>query len=94
MADDKIYDLTLISRDLGETVRLPDGNEHPLVRIDPEASFEGLFVRSGKLTVWVTRGTACLMTRLDAIVPVARVRIHLAAVTPPPIANSPPIAPP
>ena len=37
---------------------------------------------------------ARIMTRLDAIVPVARVRIHLAAVTPPPIANSPPIAPP
>jgi hypothetical protein len=77
MADDKIYSLSMEVRDKNETVPVPDVGLVPALQISPEAAFEGLFVRSGKLTLWISRGAPCLLLRMDAEVPVAKIRMRL-----------------
>jgi biotin synthase-related radical SAM superfamily protein len=47
------------------------------VRIEPDAAFQGLFVRKGKLTLWVSEDERRILTRVVAVIPVANVRIHL-----------------
>lgn len=80
MADDKIYDLVLTAKDRNENTTLDGFGALSLIYLDLEAAFEGLFVRHGKLTAWVSKGVPCLLTRLDAQVPVAKVRIHLSSI--------------
>ena len=80
MADDKIYDLSLTARDRNENTTLAGLGAISLICLDLEAAFEGLFVRHGKLTAWVSKGAPCLLTRMDAQVPVANVRILLASI--------------
>lgn len=77
MADDKIYSLSLATVDKNETIPIPDLGLVPALRITPEAAFEGLFVRTGQITAWVSRGSPCLLLRMDAEVPVAKIRIRL-----------------
>ena len=43
----------------------------------PEAMFDGLFVRKGKATVWVSRDPRRLLTFSKVRVPFGRVRIKL-----------------
>ncbi len=79
MADEKIYDLFLrVAAE--ETVKLDPFGRVPCFRIEPDAKFEGLFVRKGKMTVWVSRDARCISTKITASVPVADVRIELVEV--------------
>ncbi len=87
MADDKIYDLTMVADDNKESLPVPGYKPVPCLEVSPDASFEGLFVRKGKLTVWVSKGAPCLITRMDAEVPVARIRIRLAKIEGPDAQN-------
>jgi hypothetical protein len=48
-----------------------------VTRIEPEAAFNGLFMRKGKITVWVSRDDRRVCTRVDAEVPVANIHIVL-----------------
>jgi hypothetical protein len=80
MADDLVYDLSLKVRDRNETVPVPDYGLVPVLEVQPEAAFEGLFVRKGKITAWVSKGAPCLLLRMDAEVPVAKIRIRLAKI--------------
>lgn len=80
MADDKIYDLVLTPEDRKETLPVPGFGPIPCLQVSPDAAFEGLFVRSGKITAWVSKGAPCLITRMDGEVPVARIRIRLAKI--------------
>jgi hypothetical protein len=80
MADDKIYDLILAAEDKQESLPVPGFSPVPCFQVSPEALFEGLFVRKGKLTAWVSKGAPCLITRMDGEVPVARIRIRLAKI--------------
>ena len=77
MADDKIYDLFMTSIDHQERLPVPGFGSVSCLQVNPEATFDGLFVRKGKLTIWVSQGAPCLITRMDAEVPVARIRIRL-----------------
>lgn len=76
MADDKIYDLWL-KADKMENVSLPNYGRVSSVRVEPEAAFEGLFVRKGKVTFWVSRDYRHVMTRLVGSIPVASIRLVL-----------------
>lgn len=79
MADDKIYDLWVkISR--LEPVRLPTFGSVPSLRFDPEAAFEGIFVRKGKLTAWVSDDHRRICTRMVGSVPVASINVLLTEV--------------
>jgi hypothetical protein len=76
MADDKIYDLWLQVKDR-ERVRLVNYGRVASVEVEPEAAFEGLFVRRGRLHLWVSDDDRRIVTQLVGRVPVANVRLLL-----------------
>lgn len=80
MADDKVYDLNLkVAAE--EKVDVDGYGDVDCLRLDPTAQFNGLFVRKGKMTVWVSRDKRFLCTRVSAGVPVVgHVNIYLASV--------------
>ncbi|MBU1694372.1 MAG: DUF3108 domain-containing protein [Verrucomicrobia bacterium] len=79
MADEKIYDLYVkVSR--RENLDLPNLGRRQSIKLEPEAAFNGLFVRKGKLWMWVSDDTDRFCTRLAARVPVASVSLWLSKV--------------
>lgn len=68
MADEKLYDLIVESRDL-ETLEIGNFNGIRSLKLDPDAKFQGLFVRTGKLEVWASDDDRCLCVRATAKVP-------------------------
>lgn len=79
MADEKIY--TVIPKPVArETLRTSDFGRVPCMRFEPEAQFDGLFVRKGRLWVWVAEDDRRLAVRLAAEVPVANVKAVLVRV--------------
>ena len=80
MADDKVYDLGV--KVVGEEkVDVPGYGKVDCLRLDPTAKFNGLFVRKGKMTVWVSHDRRFLCTRVAASVPiVGTVKIILTSV--------------
>ena len=82
MADEKIYDLR-INVTTNETKKVSSYGKVAVTRIDPDASFNGLFVRKGKITVWVSNDPRRLCTEVEAEVPVANVHLTLDKVTGP-----------
>jgi hypothetical protein len=81
MADDKIYKVSLAVEDLNETIPIPDFGLIPALKGHLEASFEGLFVRKGKVDLWVSKGAPCLILRIDAEVPVAKIKVRLSKIS-------------
>ena len=83
MADEKLYDL-IVSTEEVEQIDLPDYKRKiPSLRMAPEAKFDGLFVRKGKATVWVSRDPRRLLTFAKVRVPLGSVRVKLQSVTGP-----------
>jgi hypothetical protein len=79
MADEKLY--TVLPRPLKrETISTPRWGRVPCLRFEPQAQFDGLFVRKGRLWVWVSEDDRRLAVRLAAQVPVASVKVTLADV--------------
>jgi hypothetical protein len=70
MADEKVYDLAIKARKDLETIDLPNHGEVSCLRLDPEAQFNGIFMRTGKATVWVSNDSRRLTTKVSASVPV------------------------
>ncbi len=76
MADEKLYDVFLRVGPV-DTMKMEKYGRVRSVRIVPEAAFQGLFVRKGKITMWVSRDERRIATRVQATVPVADVHINL-----------------
>lgn len=77
MADEKIYDLIVNTADIDD-IDLPHYAEDvPSLQMVPEAKFDGLFVRKGKATLWVSRDPRRLLTFAKVKVPFGRLRITL-----------------
>ena len=77
MADEKIYDLIVNAEDL-DWIDLPHYEDEVLsLQMVPEAKFDGLFVRKGKATLWVSRDLRRLLTFAKIKVPFGRLRITL-----------------
>ena len=76
MADDKTYDLWL-NVQKKETFDLPQYDHVASIKTEPEAAFEGLFVRRGRLWVWISDDARCLATKIVGSVPVATVNAVL-----------------
>jgi hypothetical protein len=84
MADEKVYDLLVKVQKQLEPVDLPNHGKLSCLRLDPEAQFNGIFVRKGKATVWVSNDKRCLTTKVTASVPiVGSVKAVLVSVTGP-----------
>lgn len=84
MADEKVYDLSIkVKKDL-EPIELPNHGTVSCLRLDPEAQFNGIFMRKGKVTVWVSNDSRRLATKVSASVPiVGSVKAVLVSVTGP-----------
>ena len=77
MSDEKIYDLILHTDEV-EKIDLPGYEEKiPSLRMVPETMLDGLFVRKGKATLWVSRDPRRLLTFCKVKVPFGRARITL-----------------
>ncbi len=76
LVDGKIYELLLDAKKR-ERFTLDRYGERASVKVSPTAAFEGIFVRKGKMTVWVSDDERRVCTRIQASVPVADVRINL-----------------
>ena len=83
MADEKIYDLILHTDEV-EQIDLPGYEKKiPSLKMVPEAKFDGLFVRKGKATLWVSRDDRRLLSFAKVKVPFGRARIKLQEVNGP-----------
>lgn len=82
MADEKIYDLFVTAGPV-ETMKMQRYGKVKSIRITPEAAFQGLFVRKGRMTIWVSQDERRIATRIQATVPVADVHINLHEVSGP-----------
>ncbi len=82
MADEKLYDLEVKSHK-AEKVKLPRFGKVSTVMLEPEAAFQGLFVRKGKMVLWVSDDDRRLIARASIKVPVAHVNLVLDKVTGP-----------
>jgi len=77
--EEKIYDLFVkILRK--EKVDLERYGDVASMLFEPEAAFDGLFVRKGKVMMWVSDDHRKLCTKITARVPVASISIELAEV--------------
>lgn len=76
MADEKLYDVFLNVGPV-DTMKMEKYGKVSSVRIVPEAAFQGLFVRKGKVTMWVSTDARRIATRVQASVPVADIHINL-----------------
>ena len=79
LTDEKIYDLSL-RMPKKEKVELQKYGPVTSFLIDPRAAFDGLFVRKGKMNLWVSDDDRKICTRITASVPVASIRIQLSDV--------------
>lgn len=77
--DEKIYDL-VVRAPRREDVKLDRYGKVGSILFEPEASFQGLFVRKGKLYMWVSEDARRICTRMSAKIPVASVHFELAEV--------------
>ncbi len=83
MSDEKIYDLFIKAFKI-EPVDLPHYDRKiPCLTVKPEAMFDGLFVRKGKATVWVSRDPRHLLTFARVSTPFGRVSLTLQGVSGP-----------
>ncbi|NOU37039.1 MAG: DUF3108 domain-containing protein [Kiritimatiellaceae bacterium] len=76
LADDKVYEVLVHAGEI-EKIGLSNYPDVPSLQLDPEAAFNGLFVRCGKATLWVSRDPRRLLTCMKAWVPFGRVTVRL-----------------
>lgn len=69
MADEKLYDLFVDAIDY-ETLEIGRYRRIRSLRLYPEAKFHGLFVRVGRLDVWISDDDRCLCVRAMAQAPI------------------------
>lgn len=79
MADEKIYDLWL-NINKKEKLDLPEYNDVPCLKLEPEAAFNGLFVRKGRMWAWISDDPRCLAAKMMVSIPVANIRGVLVSV--------------
>lgn len=82
MADEKMYDLVVETQDI-EEINLPRYGKVKSLRITPKAAFEGIFVRKGEMTLWVSRDARRIMTKMDVDTPFANVHVKMNRITGP-----------
>lgn len=79
LADEKLYDLEVHAEAI-ESFRVGDYGWVASVKLEPQASFAGLFVRKGRMWMWVSEDERRLATKVAAQVSVGKVNILLIGV--------------
>ena len=82
MADEKLFDVWVDQQKI-EAIDLPGFGGVPSLKIEPEASFNGLFMRQGRGWVWVSEDSRRICTKMVASVPVANIKVLLSEVNGP-----------
>ena len=77
MADEKIYDLVVKTKGVKKISLSHYDRKIPCLEMVQEAKFDGLFVRKGNGTIWVSRDPRRLLTFAKMKVPFGKVRIKL-----------------
>jgi hypothetical protein len=74
--DDKMYDLTVnVLKE--ERVDLSEFGKVNCTKLEPLSQLQGVFVRKGRMFLWVAPGERCVVTKIEASLPVANVRAVL-----------------
>lgn len=76
MADEKLYDVYISARAV-ETLSLSGFGEVRCLKVEPEAAFEGLFLRKGRVWFWIAEDKRRICTKLVGSVPVANIKAVL-----------------
>ncbi len=76
LTDAKIYELNVESGK-SKKIRLEDYGKVKSLQLNPTASFEGIFVRKGKMKVWLSEDERQILTKLLLDTPFANVRMLL-----------------
>ncbi len=80
MSDEKLYDLILHGQEIESIALDRYEREIPSLRLQPETMLDGLCVRKGEATVWISRGPRGLLTAARIHVPFGRAQIELETV--------------
>ena len=76
----KLYELGL--RIVGEDhIRVPDFGKVASLEIEPEAEFDGIFIRKGKISFWISQENPRMVTRIKASVAVGGITAKLQQVS-------------
>lgn len=76
MTDEKMYEL-IIDSGKKEKVSLEEYGKVPCIKMEPIGKFNGLFVRKGRMWLWVSDDPRYTICRAVASVPVASIKIML-----------------
>lgn len=79
LADEKLYEL-FVKTSGYDRVKLENYGRVKSLKMDPEAQFDGVFVRKGKMQVWLSDDDRQLLTKLQLDTPFANVRLLLRSV--------------
>lgn len=79
LADYKMYDLTVKTGGT-DKIHLDGYGKVKSLKLLPEAKFEGIFVRKGKMELWLSADKAQLLTKLQLDTPFAKVKLLLNSV--------------
>jgi len=74
--DGKLYELGMKILKEGD-MKLPNYGAVPSIEIEPIAAFDGLFLRQGKITFWVSKQNRRVVTCVNAKIPVGKISIKL-----------------
>ncbi len=77
LSDDKIYTIKLRMID-DEKIRLDEKiGTIKCVKIEPKASFDGYFVRTGRVFLWIAKSAPNYCVKMQARIPVANISVML-----------------
>ena len=78
-ADEKVYDLVIESRGT-RSLKLSRraGGRRRAIEVEPKAKFKGIFVRKGRMWVWVSDDEYRLLLRMVTKIPLGSLRMVLA----------------
>lgn len=79
MTDEKLYEL-IIDSARSDTVSLEKYGKIPCIKMEPKGKFNGLFIRKGRMFVWVSDDARYTLCRVTASVPVASIKIMLQSI--------------
>lgn len=80
LVDGKLYDLRLnILKE--EKISLSEYGKIACIKIEPQAEFDGLFLRRGKVLFWISKHKHRMITCIEAKVAVGKIKVNLNEVT-------------
>ena len=76
MTDEKMYEL-IVEAGQKEELKLDRYGKVPTIKMEPKGKFNGMFVRKGRMFLWISDDARYTICRATASVPVASIKIIL-----------------